>query len=187
MNSRFAVLDTPLLGLKLIQRNPLGDSRGYLERMFCAEELGSLLADRLIVQINHTRTDKNGTVRGMHFQYPPHAQTKMVSCIVGEAFDVAVDIRPKSATYLRWHAEYLSAGNHRTLCIPEGFAHGVQTLTDGCELLYCDTATYQPEFEGGLNPLDPRIDIRWPLPVANLSPRDGAREWITRDFVGVTA
>jgi dTDP-4-dehydrorhamnose 3,5-epimerase len=111
----------------LIERHPVGDERGYLERLFCEDELAPLLEGRRIVQINRTYTAKAGTVRGMHFQYPPHAETKLVSCLRGEALDVAIDLRRNSTTLLSWHAERLSAANHRTFLIPEGFAHGLQT------------------------------------------------------------
>lgn len=187
MSSRFDILDTPLRGLKLIQRKPIGDHRGYLERMFCAEELESLMPGKDIVQINRTLTVNRGTVRGLHFQYPPHAETKVVSCLRGEVFDVAVDLRQGSSTFLRWHAEILTADNHRTLLIPEGFAHGFQTLTDDCELLYLHTAAYRPSAEGGLNAQDPRLDIRWPVAVLELSSRDAAHPPLTEAFLGVVA
>ena len=185
MSSRFEILDTPLQGLKLIQRKPIGDHRGYLERMFCAEELRSLIPGKGIVQINHTLTAKRGTVRGLHFQLPPYAETKFVNCLRGEVFDVAVDLRQGSPTFLHWHAEILSADNHKTLLIPEGFAHGFQTLTEDCELLYFHTAAYQPSAEGGLNAQDPRLDIRWPEAVLELSSRDGAHPPVTEAFVGL--
>jgi dTDP-4-dehydrorhamnose 3,5-epimerase len=185
MSSCIDILDTPLQGLKLIQRNPIGDHRGYLERMFCEEELQSLIPGRSIVQINHTLTVKRGTVRGLHFQYPPHAETKIVNCLRGEVFDVAVDLRHGSPTFLHWHAEILSANNHRTLLIPEGFAHGFQTLTEDCELLYFHTAAYQPSAEGGLNAQDSKLDIRWPEPVIELSSRDAAHPSVNVAFVGL--
>src|ERR1019366_6856416 len=185
MSSRFDVLDTPLQRLKLIQRKPIGDHRGYLERMFCAEELQSLILGKGIVQINHALTAKRGTVRGLHFQYPPHAETKFVSCLRGEVFDVAVDLRQGSPTFLHWHAEILSADNHRTLLVPEGFAHGFQTLTEDCELLYFHTAAYQPSAEGGLNAQDPRLNIRWPAAMTELSPRDAAHPLVNEEFGGV--
>ncbi len=186
MSDRFDILDTPLLGLKLIQRKPIRDSRGYLERLFCADDLQTLILGKTIVQINHTLTARQGTVRGMHFQHPPHAETKFVSCLRGEVFDVAVDLRQGSPTFLHWHAEILSAGNHKTLMIPEGFAHGVQALTEDCEMLYFHTAAYQPGAECGLNAKDPRLNIRWPEAVAELSPRDAAHPLVTEDFGGVT-
>lgn len=186
MSTRFDILDTPLSGLRVLQRKPIGDSRGYLERLFCTEELQALAPGRHIAQINHTLTASRGTVRGMHFQWPPHAEIKFVSCLRGEVFDVAVDLRHNSPTFLRWHAELLSADNHKTLVIPEGFAHGFQTFTNDCEMLYFHTATYQPGTEGGLNALDPRLAIAWPLPVTGLSPRDAAHPMVDDAFTGVS-
>lgn len=186
MSTRFDILETPLAGLRVLQRKPIGDSRGYLERLFCSEELQVLAPGKPIAQINHTLTASRGTVRGMHFQRPPHAEIKFVSCLRGEVFDVAVDLRDNSPTFLRWHAEVLSADNHKTLVIPEGFAHGFQTLTDDCEMLYFHTAAYQPSAEGGLNVQDPRLAIQWPLLVAGLSPRDAAHPLLDNGFIGVT-
>jgi len=185
MSSRFDILDAPLSGLRILQRKLIGDSRGYLERLFCSDELQALVPGKHIAQINHTLTASRGTVRGLHFQHPPHAETKFVSCLRGEVFDVAVDLRHNSPTFLHWHAELLSADNHKTLVIPEGFAHGFQTLTDDCEMLYFHTAAYQPGAEGGLNARDPRLAIQWPLPVAGLSPRDAAHPLLGDDFTGV--
>ena len=153
--------------------------------MFCSQDLQALMGDRTIVQINRTLTAKAGTVRGMHFQFPPHAETKFVSCIRGEVFDVAVDLRRDSSTFLQYHAEILTAENHKTLVIPEGFAHGFQTLTDDCEMLYFHTAAHCRDAEGAVNVQDPRLAIRWPLPVAELSPRDAAHPLLRTDFNGV--
>lgn len=185
MSSRFEISDTPLQGLKLIWRKPLGDERGYLERMFCSAELAPLLGERQVVQVNHTLTEKVGTVRGMHYQLPPHAETKFVSCILGEVFDVAVDLRQNSPTFLFWYGEVLSPERHNTMVIPEGFAHGFQTLCNGCELLYFHTAPYSPEAERGLNARDPRLDIRWPGEVSVVSERDAAHPMIDWGFDGV--
>jgi dTDP-4-dehydrorhamnose 3,5-epimerase len=185
MTDRFEMIDTPILGLKVIRRLPIGDERGKLERLFCAEELGALMGGRKIAQVNHTLTAKAGTVRGMHFQHPPHAELKLVSCLRGEVFDVAVDLRRESPTLLRWHAEVLRPDNQKALLIPEGFAHGVQALSDDCELLYFTTAAYAPAAEGGLHPEDPKLAIRWPRPVTGLSPRDGAHRMLGEDFRGI--
>ena len=185
MSSRFYVQSTPLSGLNVLVRKLLGDSRGYLERMFCEDELQDVFGARRLVQINHTLTQAQGTVRGMHFQYAPHAEMKFVSCLRGSVFDVAVDLRKGSPTFLQWHAELLSADNHKTLAIPEGFAHGFQTLTDDCEMLYLHTAAYAPSAEAGLNPKDGKLAIAWPLPIAEISPRDAAHALIADDFVGV--
>lgn len=184
---RFTLTGTPLEGLALLTRHPIGDQRGYLERLFCRAELADLLEGRGIEQINHTLTAKGGTVRGMHFQYPPHAEMKLVTCLKGEVFDVAVDLRRQSPSFLRWHAEHLSAANHRTLAIPEGFAHGFQTLTDDCELLYLHTAAYHADAEGALDALDPRLGIAWPLPVGDRSDRDLAHPLLDDSFAGLDA
>ena len=185
MSTRFEILETPLFGLLLLQRKPMSDSRGYLERLFCAEELQTLAPGKTIAQINHTLTVSSGTVRGMHLQHPPHAETKFVSCLRGAVFDVAVDVRHNSPTFLQWHAEVLSANNYKTLVIPEGFAHGFQTLTDNCEMLYLHSAAYKPGAEGGLNAQDDRLAIAWPLPVSGLSPRDAKLQFLGNDFTGV--
>ena len=169
---RFHKHQTPLPGLLLLERLPLGDERGYLERIFCEDELGDLLDRRRILQINHTLTRSAGTVRGLHFQRPPHAEMKVVSCLAGEVFDVALDLRQDSPTFLQWHGEILSAKNHHTLVIPEGFAHGFQTMTPDCEMLYLHTAAYQPKAEDGVDGLDPSLEIAWPLPVSERSSRD---------------
>jgi dTDP-4-dehydrorhamnose 3,5-epimerase len=185
MSARFDILAIPFQGLSLVQRKPIGDDRGYLERMFCSEELKSLVPGKNIVQVNHTLTAKRGTVRGMHFQHSPHAETKFVSCLRGEVFDVAVDLRPGSPTFLQWHAEILSADNHKTLVIPEGFAHGFQTLTEDCQMLYLHTTAYRAEAEGGLNARDPRVAIQWPLAIAEQSARDSKHPVVSDDFSGV--
>ena len=155
--SRFILTDLPLHGLKLVERQRLGDARGFLSRLFCAEELAIAGWIKPVAQVNHTFTARRGTVRGMHFQRPPHAEMKLVSCIRGEVWDVAVDVRAGSPTFMRWHAERLSADNGRALLIPEGFAHGFQTLTDGVELLYCHSAAYAAEAEAGLSMIQPCI------------------------------
>ena len=183
--SRFAVDDMPLAGLKRLTRQRIGDQRGFLSRLFCADELAGAGWHRPIAQINHTLTAVRGTVRGMHFQRPPHAEMKLVSCIRGEVWDVVVDLREGSATFLRWHAERLSADSGHALLIPEGFAHGFQALTDDVELLYCHSMPHEPAAEGGLHPMDPALFIAWPLPAANLSPRDGQHKLMDANFRGL--
>jgi dTDP-4-dehydrorhamnose 3,5-epimerase len=186
MTTHFDISEVAIEGLKLIQRRPMGDNRGYLERLFCADELASLTRNKGIMQINHTLTAKRGTLRGMHFQHPPHAEMKFVSCLRGEVFDVAVDLRQGSATLLHWHGEILSAGNHKTMVIPEGFAHGFQTLTKNCEMLYLHFTSYQPASEDGLNAQDPRLGIRWPEAVSGLSLRDRSHPMLTCEFRGIS-
>lgn len=185
MSDRFDIIATPLQGLQVIQRKPLGDNRGYLERLFCQTDLTKLLNGQAIVQINHTLTRKIGTVRGMHFQYPPYSETKFVMCLKGEVYDVAVDVRAASPTFLQWHGEILSAANHKTFLIPEGFAHGFQALNEDCEMLYFHTAAYQSSAEAAVNALDPKLAIQWPLPVTEQSTLDKERSMIKQDFQGV--
>jgi dTDP-4-dehydrorhamnose 3,5-epimerase len=184
---RFSVSDLPLVGLKRIERQPIADSRGFLARMFCNEQLACAGWVKPVAQINHTGTVKKGTVRGLHFQRNPFAEMKLVSCLQGEVWDVAVDLRVGSPTFLRWHAERLSAENGCALLIPEGFAHGFQTLTEDVQLLYCHSAIYAAEAEGGLNPTDPCLEIAWPLGISELSVRDAAHPLIRSDFEGVHA
>ena len=164
--------DTPLAGVKRVQRYCVGDTRGFLSRLFCAQELAAFGWSKPVAQINHTWTQHRGTVRGLHYQNPPDAEMKLVSCLRGEVWDVAVDLRANSPTYLHWHAEHLSASNHCAMLIPEGCAHGFQALSDDVELLYCHSMAYAPASDAGLHALDNRLAIRWPLPVALLSARD---------------
>lgn len=153
--------------------------------MFCTVELAAAGWHRPIAQINHTLTLTRGTVRGLHYQHPPYAEIKLVSCIRGDVWDVAVDLRRDSPTFLRWHAERLSADNGVALLIPEGFAHGFQALSDNVELLYCHSAPHHAPAEGGLNPADPLLRITWPLPMVNLSVRDAAHPLLNGYFQGL--
>jgi len=182
---RFDCFDTPLAGLKIVQRKPIEDARGFLSRFYCAEEFKVFGFIAPVSQINHTLTHKKGTVRGLHYQQPPHAEIKLVSCLKGEIFDVAVDLRKNSPTFLHWHGEVLSESNQRSLLIPEGFAHGFQTLTDDCELIYLHTAPYVKEAEAALNVTDSRVGIKWPLEITELSERDRSHPMIKNDFEGI--
>ncbi len=176
---------TALAGLMRVQRQRLEDARGFLSRVFCADELAAAGWRRPVAQINHTCTHRRGAVRGLHFQNPPHAEDKLVSCLHGEVFDVAVDLRRGSPTFLHWHAELLSAANGRSLLIPQGFAHGFQTLGEECELLYLHSSAYAPQAEGALHVRDPRLAIAWPLPITELSARDAAHPYLSADFAGI--
>jgi dTDP-4-dehydrorhamnose 3,5-epimerase len=184
--SELSMLQLPLAGLFSLQHKVHEDERGRFARLFCQGSLAAFAQPVHIRQINHSRTALRGSVRGLHFQYPPHAETKLITCLRGAVWDVAVDLRRDSATFLQWHAERLEAGDGRSLLIPPGFAHGFQTLTDDAELLYLHSADYSPEHEGGLSANDARLAISWPLPVSNLSARDAAHPPLTTDFQGVT-
>lgn len=183
--SRFDFIPTPLTGLMLVQRKAIEDHRGFLSRFYCAEEFRAAGIDKPVAQINHTLTRQRGAVRGLHFQHPPHAETKVVSCLKGEILDVAVDLRRDSPTFLHWHGEILSAANRKSLLIPEGYAHGFQTLAEDCELIYLHTSPYHPESEGALNVADPRLNIAWFLPVNDLSERDRNHPFISQNFQGI--
>lgn len=184
--SRFDFTPTLLDGVTLIKRKPIEDKRGFFTRFYCAEEFIAAGVNKNIEQINHTLTCKKGAVRGMHYQKPPHTETKVVSCLKGEIFDVAVDIRKNSPTFLHWHGEIITASNRRSLVIPEGFAHGFQALTDDCEIIYCVTTAYSAENECIINAIDPTIAVSWPQPITERSVRDSEQPNIDSTFTGLS-
>ena len=185
MSGRLRLSSTPISGLEVMERIPAGDARGELERLYCAAELEAALHGARIEQVNRTLTRSRGTVRGLHFQRPPVAEDKIIACLRGEVFDVAVDLRAGSPTYLHWHAEVLSPANRRSMVIPKGFAHGFQALTDDCEMLYMHTAAYAPAAESGLDATDPELAIAWPLPVEARSDRDRGLPRVAAGFRGI--
>jgi dTDP-4-dehydrorhamnose 3,5-epimerase len=182
---RLEVADTPIHGLRRVTSLPLGDHRGYLARVFCADELAEAGWGASVAQINLTHTRQAGTVRGLHFQHPPHAELKLVRCLRGEVWDVVVDLRHDSPTFLRWHAEKLSADNLAALLIPQGCAHGFQALVDGVDMLYLHSAAYAPSHEDGLRATDPRLGIQWPHPITEMSSRDAGFALLTPSFAGI--
>jgi dTDP-4-dehydrorhamnose 3,5-epimerase len=184
--SRFAVLDTPISGPKIIERFRHADERGFFSRMFCADELQTAGWSRPVAQINQTLTRRQGAVRGMHFQLPPDAEIKLVNCVRGRVFDVAVDLRQGSPTFLKWYGVELSPENGRALLVPEGFAHGFQALAPDCELIYFHSRAYQPVSEGALHPREPRVGVAWPLEITELSARDEGRPMLTSAFQGIS-
>ena len=175
----------PLDGLKLITRRRAFDHRGFLSRIFCLTELAEGGWNNPVTQVNHSYTARAGAIRGMHYQRPPHSEMKCVTCIRGEVFDVAVDVRHDSASFLHWHGERLSAEYGGAMLIPEGFAHGFQALTDDVELIYFHSEIFTPDAEEVLNPLDPRLAIEWPLPVTDIASRDSASPMLTDSFKGI--
>jgi len=182
---RFVFHRTPLAGVWRVLRNPIRDDRGFFSRFYCAQEFAAIGITTPVAQINHSSSRQSGTVRGLHFQHPPHAETKVVTCIAGRIFDVAVDLRRGSPTFLRWFGAELSAENQQSLVIPPGFAHGFQTLTADCELIYLQTAAYRPAAEAALNATDPRLSIAWPLEITKMSDRDRAVSMLTAEFDGI--
>jgi dTDP-4-dehydrorhamnose 3,5-epimerase len=187
MSARFTACATPLQGLFVVSRKTMSDDRGFLSRLFCEEDLAAFGWQGHIAQLNETGTVQKGTVRGLHFQRPPHAEIKLVTCTRGRILDIAVDIRAHSPTFLQHFSVELSEDNACSLLIPKGFAHGFQALTDDVRMIYAHSQGYAADSEGGLNPQDPALGIDWPLPVVNLSPRDVAHPLLSPDYRGVAA
>lgn len=185
MPQRFHVKPLSLPGVSVVQRQRLGDARGSLTRLFCADELAASGWPWPVAQINHSHTHLRGTVRGMHYQSPPHAEAKLVTCIRGRVWDVALDLRAGSATFLHWCAQEISADDHAALLIPPGCAHGFQALTDDVELLYLHSAPYAPEADAGVNPREPLAGISWPEPITVMSDKDAQRPLLERNFAGL--
>lgn len=178
--SRFEIENTPIAGVQVIDRRRLGDARGFLERIYCPTELASIGVEP-IRQINRTLTENPGTLRGLHLQFPPAAEVKLVSCLRGQVFDVALDLRTGSDTYGQWFGLTLSGDGTQSLLIPKGCAHGFQTLTPDCEMLYLHSQDYAPDHEGGVHPTSAGVD--WPLEVSEMSDRDAALPPL-KDFEG---
>ncbi len=176
---------TKFEGLFVVETSPLIDSRGAFSRLYCEKELAEIIGQRRILQINHSRTASVGAVRGLHFQHSPCAEIKLVRCLKGRVWDVAVDLRKNSPTFLGWHAEELTPDNARMMLIPEGFAHGFQVIEPESEMLYLHTAFYTPGAEGGLRYDDSRLDIDWPLVVTDISERDKNHSLIDSNFQGI--
>jgi len=179
------ISDTKIPGLHVIENSPASDQRGSFARLFCMDELSGILGDRSIVQINQSKTNQVGAIRGLHFQYPPHAEMKFVRCLRGRVWDVALDLRAGSATFMQWHAQELSADNNMMMVIPEGCAHGFQVLEADSELLYLHTAPYRPSAEGAVRYNDPLPAISWPLPPVDLSARDAMHPFFDQNFRGL--
>lgn len=167
--------DLPLSGAKLIHGAPNIDERGSFERIFCADALLRAGIHAKFPQVSLSSNQLAGTRRGLHFQRHPRAEAKLVRCVTGELFDVIVDIRTTSRTFGRWFSVRLTACDHRSLFIPEGFAHGFQTLKDQTTLLYFISEPYSAAHVGGICSDDPNISIEWPAPAIRISQKD--RNW----------
>lgn len=172
-------------GLYVIELDLFRDERGWFARTFCKEEFKKAGFSNEWVQMNHSFTNQKGTLRGMHFQFPPYSETKLVRCIAGSVFDVAIDLRKNSATFLQWFGIEISAENKKMVLIPDGFAHGFQTLQNNCELIYHHTNFYTPDAEAGIKYNDPGIGIKWPLPVNEISKKDDNYAYLKENFKGI--
>jgi len=180
------VEQTKIAGVSIIHSEPFKDERGFFNRIFCQEELEVIQPSIVIAQINHSMTKQKGTIRGMHFQNSPFAEMKIVRCIKGSIFDVAVDLRKDSPTLLQWHGEILSADNMKALVIPEGCAHGFQSLEDDIEMVYFHTRFYSKQSEGSIRYDEPRINIQWKLLQIIVSQKDLSVPFLKPDFIGVS-
>ncbi len=177
----------PIQGLWEITTTPRFDARGSLTRLYCADEFEEITPGLRFVQVNHSVTAQRGTVRGMHFQRAPALEAKLIRCLRGSVFDVIVDVRENSPTFGRWHSVELTEANQCQVLIPPGCAHGFQSLADNSQLLYQHSAAYAPFCEDGLAFDDPRVDIRWPSPITEVSERDRGFKRIGHGFEGVRA
>lgn len=184
MEKKLNIKSTKFDGLFIIEPNVFKDERGSFSRVFCESELENIL-DFNIKQINHSVTKKKGTLRGLHFQYEPNSEIKIVKCVQGSILDVVVDIRKNSKTFLKVLSVKLSKHNSKALFIPKGFAHGFQTLEDDTELIYLHTSCYTPSNEGALNALDKVLNINWPEAITNISERDRNHPFINSKFIGI--
>ena len=186
MSKYFDFIETPFEGLYKIKHRAISDLRGHFTRLLCIEEFKQMGFNQSVVQINQTLTKLKGSIRGMHFQYPPNAETKIVTCIQGEIMDIVVDIRCNSPTFLQWYSQQLSDKNRLSLYIPEGFAHGFQALRDNCQLIYMHSSPYVQISEGGIDALDPKLEIAWPLKITEMSNRDQNHKRLDNNFIGMT-
>lgn len=178
-------IQTILPGAYIVELTPFTDERGFFARTYCKNEFAEIGFFGEWVQLNHSITNNKGSIRGMHFQNPPYGEIKMVKCIAGAVFDVIIDLRKNSPTFLKWFGAELSAQNKKMMFIPEGFAHGFQTLTDDCGLIYHHSNFYTPGAESGIKYNEPLVNIEWPLPVTTISERDKTHPNLTTDFKGI--
>jgi len=176
---------TELSGSFLISPEPFSDERGWFARTYCKNEFGKIHHTGEWVQMNHSFTKQKGSIRGMHYQLPPHSEIKLVRCTAGAVYDVIIDLRKDSPTFLKHYAVELSAANKKMIYIPEGFAHGFQTITDDAELVYNHSQFYTPGAEAGLRYNDPKLNINWPLPVTSISAKDNIHPTIDSNFKGL--
>ena len=177
--------ETALEGAYIIDLEPFSDDRGLFARTFCKREFAAIGHHKEFVQFNHSHSNQKGTLRGLHYQRPPHAEIKLIRCIRGSVFDVIVDLRHQSPTFLQHVGVELSEQNLRMIYVPEGFAHGFQTLQDHCELIYHHTAFYTPDSDGGIRYNDPKIRISWPLGLSTISDKDKNLPLLSDDFAGM--
>ena len=183
------ISEAPLPGVFVVESDVHVDSRGSFMRIFDAGELRSALGTKQILQVNFSYTKQRGAIRGLHYQKPPFTETKLVRCLSGNVWDIAVDLRKGSPTFLKWWGIELSPDDQRMVVWPDGCAHGFQTLSSGSQLLYLHTAPFVPQSEAGIAWNDRRVCIEWPIAIpaeGGLSERDRALPSLTSDFEGLS-
>lgn len=164
--------ETKLAGAYIIDAERIADERGFFARTWAVDEFADHNLETRLVQCNISYNARAGTLRGMHYQAEPYAEVKLVRCTMGAIYDVIIDLRPESSTFKQWVAVELSAENRRMLYIPEGFAHGFQTLADNSEVFYQMSTFYHPDSARGVRWNDPALGIAWPLPLGMIAQRD---------------
>lgn len=169
----------------IIRLEPWRDQRGFFERLFCQKEFRQIGLKKPLAQVNYSETKTAGTIRGLHYQLPPYTEAKIVTCLKGKIFDCIVDLRRGSPTFLHWHGEILSEKNQKAIFVPEGFAHGLQTLSDNSGVLYLNTNFFHQTHERGLHYNDPTININWKLKITNVSEKDAQRPFLRKFFKGI--
>lgn len=179
------LVKTSIAGVNILETNVLQDSRGAFSRLFCSRELQLAIGQSSIAQINQSITLRVGAVRGLHFQKPPHAEMKIIRCLKGRVFDVAVDLRQSSPTFLKWISIELTPQSRLAFVIPEGCAHGFQVMEEDSELLYLHTSFYTPDAEGAVRFDDPKIGINWPLVPTDISAKDLSHPCLHEEFKGI--
>lgn len=177
--------DSAIKDVKIIETERVGDDRGFFRRLFCVNEFLNIGFDKKLLQINHSFTAKKGTFRGFHFQEPPYTETKIITCIRGKVFDIAIDVRKGSPTFLQCIGIELSDQNGKMIYIPDGFAHGFQTLEENTELIYLHSQIYKPEYEHSINVKDPVLNISLPIEITEISEKDKNILFKNEDFKGI--
>jgi dTDP-4-dehydrorhamnose 3,5-epimerase len=179
---RFKINKTSFSDLFSVNLKPLKDNRGQFKRLYCNDEFISIMDNKPISQINYTFTKKKGSVRGLHYQIKPFSEKKIITCIKGEVYDVALDLRKNSPTFLKHFSIILSEKNNKMIVIPEGFAHGFQTLKENCEMMYFHSKPFNSKSERGINSLDPKLNIKWPLNFTKITYKDKNYSLLKIDF-----
>lgn len=185
MDERFLFTPTDIHGVTEIKRRRFSDARGSFTRLFCPDELGAIGWKGRVRQVNHSISAEPGTIRGMHYQAPPFSEAKIVTCLAGAVWDVAVDLRTQSPTYLKWAAVRLTPDSDNALYIPAGCAHGFQSLVSDTALIYIHDGEYAPQADAGFSPVDPALNIKWPLGGRIMSQKDQDLPFIGDDFKGL--